>query len=582
MPARAAPVDGTGARPPLTGLPRPRRARLWAALAAAVVVVAGLVLVADAPRPAPVAPAPSVDASAESPTSVSVTWRSDAEPPRWWVIVSSADDRSVGQRTACGSCRAITVAHLAPGTDYLARVVGVDATGRFGAFSHAVRVKTPPVGLCATASAADTCAAVDLSDQIGPATGVGSGLLHGITPGTDLSAATALRPMAWRVSAGDTVRFSLARSVGASITVLLSDLWMNTTGDLAPWADWDRYRAWVMDTVNAYKTYGALPDYWEVQNEPMPSVYTNGAPATPELVEQQYAVAAQAIRAVVPDAKVIGPSPSYITFGSGLVDVDAFTQRVAADGLPLAALAWHELGGGCFATCDGSPRAVLQHADDARAALARAGLTSVALDVNEWGAPWNFRQPGAAVGFLSSLAYAGVDTAGQTCWIESILSTQSTCFSTPGNLGGLLLDDGRTPTDAWWVHKLYADMTGGDRRLVRADIEDAEASVIATVDGGGTIQVLIGRHTGCQSGVDDNCTGASSAPARSVRLVLGGSVAGARYAVTAAKVPSVVGGLAQPTALGTAVVSATGSTIDAGAWTLGDGEALSVTLVPTP
>jgi hypothetical protein len=308
-----------------------------------------------------------------------------------------------------------------------------------------------------------------------------------------------------------------------------------------------------------------------------------GAPVTSELVFQQYAIAAEVIHQRVPTAQVIGPSSSYVTFGSGLVDLDAFLASAVRAGAPPAGIAWHEIGASCMGSCDGSPRAVLQHADDVRAAIAaNPGVGSPKLIVNEWGAPWNLRQPGAIVGFLSSMAYARVDIANPTCWPVTGADGKpvETCFRRPGTLDGLLLTDGATPTDAWYVHRAYADMTGDGRALLTSSIGDPEASIVATVDRAGVIKVLLGRHTGCQDGIDEDCAAKSYAGDERVQAILAVPGAAGPYRVTAERIRSVAGPSAGGVALPPSTVQAAGGRVDAGSWVVADGEAISLTLTP--
>lgn len=530
------------------------------------------------PRPSP--PAPQVQASATAPDAIRVTWSGTGEPTRWWVLVAASDDRSVGQRTACGSCRAIDVAHLAPGSRYRIRVVAVDATEGFGAFSAPVEVSTPAARGCEPVAAGTTCVLLDASAPGPAATGVGLGVLHGVTTDTPPALFAPLRPTSWRVAALDFERFAAARRYGGTVTVLLSDAWVQVSSQ-APWDDWGAYRSFVAQTVAAQLAAGALPDQWDVQNEPGPSSFPGaGRPPTPDLVAEQARVAAEEIHRILPGATVVGPSSAYPTFGSGPADLEVFARETIGRGLPVA-LSWHEIGGSCLGACDGGPRAVLQHVDDARAMLRGVpGGDAVRLEVNEWGAPWNARQPGATVGYLSSLAYAGVELANPACWPQRNQGSMlDSCRSRPGTLDGLLEPDGRTPSDVWFVHAAYAAMTGAGRRLLPVSVADPEASAVATVDGQGAIDVLVGRHTGCDASVDDSCpAGVRYAPDASLRLLVAGGAT--RYAVAIATIASAAGPSSGATPVRTAEVAAAGGIVDLGTVALADGAALVVSLRP--
>jgi hypothetical protein len=487
--------------------------------------------------PAVVLPGATVTAEAVSPTSLHVTWTAPSDAHRWWVLVTGPLDRSAAQRTACGSCRSIVVDHLAPGSRYYVRVVSLDAAGVFGIFSQWVTASTPAAPGCTGTAAGAVCAVADARTAVAPADGTGLGNLHGITAETDRSRVAALDPTAWRVSAGDAERYQLARSFGGTVTAILSDPWMVSTGNRAPWADWAFYEWWVGAVVDASITYDMVPDYWDVQNEPGPEAFLGAADVTPELLFEQWRRASAVIHQRLPEAQVLAPSSAYVRFGTGISDVDDFLDRAVAAGLPVDAVSWHEIGGGCLGYCDGSPRAVLQHADDVRASLAARGLQGVALHVNEWGAAWNHQQPGAAVGYLSSIAYAGIDVANPTCW--PTLGADS-CFARPGMLGGRLAADGRTPTDVWFAHRAYAEMTGPGSTLLESSIADPDASVVATRDAAGAIRVLLGRHTGCQTGLDTDCPGLLYGPDEPVQAVVAvptGAGAATAYAATVDLIP---------------------------------------------
>ena len=517
-----------------------------------------------------------------SPTSLQVTWAAPTDANRWWVTVDAgADDRSVGQRTACGSCRSIAIGHLAPASSYFVRVLAIGADGSIQTVSPWVAGSTPRDSLCGSVAAGRVCVAINALSNVAPATGVGLGVLHSITSTTAPAGVTAVQPKAWRVSAGDMQSFNLAKQYGGSITVLLSDPWTVNTGALAPWSSWDFYSWWVGAVVDAYISVGQLPDYWEVQNEPTTDAYTGAEAPTAALVFQQFQVASAAIHARLPNASVIGPSAGYVTFGSGLGDIDAFLANASAANVQPGAISWHEIGASCLGYCDGSPRAVLQHADDVRAAIAaNPGAGTPDLIVNEWGAPWNEHQPGAVVGYLSSLAYAGVKVAGSTCWPAwTGASSIDNCFASPGTLDGFLMPDGATPTDAWFVERAYAQMTGAGQRLLSTTIGDPEASVVATAATSGVVKVLLGRHTGCQTGVDESCPGLAYAAAKTIEPVLSASL-GARYKVTVERISSTAGSSTGSTVVFTRTMAASFGRLDLGAITVADGSALLVTLQP--
>lgn len=527
-------------------------------------------------------PAPGVAVEAASPTALEVRWEAATNPHRWWVVLMAPDGRNVAQRTACGGCREVTVEHLAPGTAYDVTVVAKGADGSFGEFPTPTQGSTPPDPACEAVPDDEVCAAIASLEVVGEATGVGLGGLHGITSETDPGALAALESEAWRVSALDVERFGLARATGAAMTVLLSDPWITSVSSAAPWADWEEYETFVAGAAEAYVVSGALPDYWEVQNEPSDGIFESGDPPTVDLVVEQHRRAAALIRQRVPDAAVVGPAAAYPTFGFGVADLERFAA-LTADGT-LTALSWHEIGAGCLGDCDGGPRAVLQHADDARAALAELGDPDAELHVNEWGAPWNYLQPGAIAGYLSALAFSGVDVANTTCWPVPNASGESelSCFARPGTLAGRLLPDGRTPTDAWWAHVAYAQMTGPGFGLLAGTVADPHASIVTTIDRAGVIRALLGRHSGCQEGVDANCPeGVTYADDEEFTLVVPVAADAPAYAVAVDRIRSTAGASTGPEPVDRSVAQPEGGQLRLGPWTVADGDAMVVTLAPT-
>ena len=529
-------------------------------------------------------PAPVIEATAASSTSVDVVWHAATDAHRWWVIVTAPDGRNVAQRTACSQCRHMTVEHLAPSVDYGIRVVAVGPNGSFGDFPDLVIVSTPPDPGCDPEDDADICVALDATTPIGGATGVGLGGLHGVTNETDRGAVTALAPRAWRVSAGDVERFALARSFGGTVTVLLSDAWTSKVSTKAPWEDWAAYETFVAAVADAYIASGDLPDYWDVQNEPAPASFESGDPPTVELVLEQVSRAAAVIHALTPGRQG-GRSQRQLRH----VRVrHRRTWSASPRSPPAATEPWRACRGtrsvaGASVTATVGRGPLMQHADDVRAVL--AGADAVAeLHVNEWGAPWNFLQPGANVGYLAAIAMAGIDVANPTCWpLENASGeTESSCFARPGNLAGRLLDDGRTPTDAWFTQRAYAQMTGPGFVLLPGTIADPHASVVGSVDPGGVIRVLLGRHTGCDGEVDQQCpAGVTYADDESVSLVMALAKDGQEYTATVERIRSLSGASDGPEPVDRAVVRVAGGRLQVGAWTVADGEAIVVTLTPT-
>jgi hypothetical protein len=126
-------------------------------------------------------------------------------------------------------------------------------------------------------------------------------------------------------------------------------------------------------------------------------------------------------------------------------------------------------------------------------------------------------------------------------------------------------------------------MTGTGFRLLSGTIADPEASLVATVSPSGVITVLLGRHTGCDPDADAHCPAdVSYADAETVSLTLAvaAAAAGLTYATTVQRIESVAGASPGFEPVDTATVRPEGGRLRVGSWSLGDGDALVVTLTP--
>jgi hypothetical protein len=508
------------------------------------------------------------------PGAVEVSWTASGPAEHWRVLIVS-DGRFMGQRTYSGSTRKAVVGHMPPGTTVQVSVGSFTADGTYNTWLTSSTVKVPRDASCPATNG--TCVHVDARTSTGPATGTGLGMLHGITANTDPARVDSLDLRHWRISAFDEARFRLAQQAGGSITVALSDpwSWYNRLPDgriTAPWADWDYYRWWTSTIVQWHVDQGIVPDRWEVQNEPKVEELDAAHPPTQDLIVEQHAVATEAVRAVLPDAKIVGPSMWPFQIGSGLVDFEAFATKSAARGLDLDGVTIHDILGAC-GSCDGGPAATRQHIDDAKAALTSAGLGSLPIDVTEFAAPYEQLQPGAILGYLSAFADTGVRYAGTSCW-DRADGLQSGCFAPGGTLDGLLMPDGRTPTDAWWTYEAYARLSGAGAQLTRTTVDDPATSAVASVTGG-VVRTLIGRHQGCTT-ADGPCPN-GTAPGRveniNVRMSLPTT---GKWAVVVTKLASTTGGSTGPKVALSKTFSATSSPLNLGSFPVADGEVLQV------
>jgi hypothetical protein len=560
---------------PALRLPPTRRAALCLALVAAALAV---VPHAQAGADAATLPTPTKATATATTGAVKVAWVAPANAHRWKVL-AFADGRYLGQRTFAGTARQGRVEHIPPGTSVTTWVVAVGPNGEWGTWATSPAVRLPRDRSCP--AMAGTCVHVNARATTGPATGVGLGLLHGVTADTDPARIAALMPRHWRISALDAEAFRLAEASGASTTALLSDPWHQASGRAdglvaSPWADdFAYYRWWVAAVAAWHVEMGLVPDRWEVQNEPSVAAYDPAYPPTKALLVEQHAVAAEAIRSVIPGAEVVGPAVSPFLFGHGIEDIEAFTTAAAARAFGLGALTWHENTGSC-AVCDGGPASVRQHIDDARAALRAAGLGDLPIDITEYAAPFEQLQPGAIVGYLSALADGRVRYGGTACWERPSASgaIESSCSAAPGTLDGLLLPDGTTPTDAWWTYAAYAQLASSGARLATTTVDDPATSVVASSTGA-VVRALVGRHTGCTA-ADGPCPGGTSPGVPEDITVRMTFPSAGQWDVVVSRIASSSGASGPAVVLTSTTVSARTAVLTVGTFTVADGEVLQV------
>jgi hypothetical protein len=476
---------------------RTRPLRLLAGIAATAMLASTSLWLTSTPATADTSTTSA--AAALSPTSVSVTWApSGADVKSWSVLATRDADRvTVGMQTVSATATSARFDYLTPGVTYHFTIAGTGAPS--GTVWASAKVTTPADALCAGVT---PCVAVDANTSTGASTGVGLGLLQGLTSRTDPTRITPLSLNYQRIDAWNTTSFTAAKQAGGKIDVVLSDAWRRYTRQTYgqnknPWESWDTYRTFIVGVVQWHLDHGLVPDFWEIQNEPDQAAWYSsptGAAPTRDLVLQQFQVAHDAIRSVLPGAMIVGPSTgSFFPTPGALIDMVSFLDAAVARNLRFDVIAWHELGGNCGGTCEGGPRGIAQNVTTLRALLAqRPTLGQPAVHINEFGSQAAVAHPGYAAGYLSVLAASGVTAAGSSCW-DAVYNgkTYNGCNSDPGIMDHLVMPDGKTPRAAWFVWKAYAAMTGP---RVPATSSLLDSSVHATHSTTGVIDVLVGRH----------------------------------------------------------------------------------------
>lgn len=400
---------------------------------------------------------------------------------------------------------------------------------------------------------------VDGVTDRGPARRVAQGFLHGIYPSNPgnlrMEDVARLRPTSWRLSvqshasdaSADWRAIDRARSLGAELTYLIIDTWHSENqiqdpvrrglcayagvegmmNSEAPWTNWAHYRAWVRDYVRDLVRNDRLPDYWEPFNEATAGVFNACEPFTVQRQKEVWKVTYEEIRGILPEARIIGPSPArYLarpsTLRPDVMDLTTFLDFVVANGLELAALNWHEIG-----TNQDSAVTVAANVREARAMLDRRGLTDTLIMVNEYlGQPEN-DLPGWIVAHIGAFEHAGADRAIRTCWAGS-----GDDFCRLQTVDGLF-DRNGAPRAPYWVHLFYGEMAG--TRVESATRRPDVSAFAVRDDDGGVLRVLVGRHAGCADRFALGCP-LLRVPAEDVPVTVRAPWVGDRYRVVATRI----------------------------------------------
>jgi hypothetical protein len=357
---------------------------------------------------------------------------------------------------------------------------------------------------------------VDATDPIGPVDLVAQGLLFGVDNTTVQSVVDALHPTNWRVS-GTGETYDVARASGATITDVLSNLWYDTQGPVAPWSNWARYAAWLRQVVTTAVQTGETPNYWEIQNEP-DGWYGSIPPETTHQALYQYQLGATIIRSIDPTAKIEGPSllGYFQQPGAPTLGMADFLSFVAKNNLPLDAVSWHEVIG---TAVNQNPNVVIANVAAVRAELKQyPRLAHIPIFINEYSSNATHLIPGWAVGWISALEQAGVAEATRACWHQPDLSGKEMAECNEGGLDGLLQPGSGLPEDLYWVHWAYGQMAG---QRIYSSSTDPNLSAYATYNAlTGEIQILLGRHASCTAAVRVDCTEPASATPPPERVVV--------------------------------------------------------------
>ena len=334
---------------------------------------------------------------------------------------------------------------------------------------------------------------VDLSTVTGPSTGVGQGILYGITQDGSQPSDQYVQPLhlnAFRgggwfsggwIKDGYTYGPATQAEVAAIIAqakrleqtsgnpnfqyqVLLSDLfgstggapantlWPCTNGDCSNWIQF------LDSTVGALQASGINFSY-DIFNEPDLSIFWKPGVNTPQYF-QMWDSAYHELRRIAPDALIVGPSFAY-TPERMPAEWTTFFAHVQAAGTVPDWITNHDEG-------DVDDPVTVSQA--LRADLTAAGIPQRPLSANEY-QPADRQTSGVTAWYLDRFAQSSYSTAMRGNW---------SCCMIP-NLTGLLTNTqtGWAPTGNWWAMATYADMTGS---LVQTSGEVDTMAITAAKD----------------------------------------------------------------------------------------------------
>ncbi|TDU05939.1 glycosyl hydrolase family 39 [Streptomyces sp. 846.5] len=350
--------------------------------------------------------------------------------------------------------------------------------GRWAAaVAGAVALALPLLSVPSTTAVADTPSVralnVDLSSNAGKATGVGLGLLYGMSADATQPADQYLKPLdinAFRGGGwfsggwikddyqyGNAAKADVASIIaqakrlekqngpGFQYQVLLSDLYGANGGEPGntqwPCADGDcsNYVTFLTTTIKALEKSG-INFAFDIWNEPEFSFFWGPGVNTPQYF-QMWDTAYRTIRSVAPTATIAGPSFAY-TPQRNPAEWQTWFAHVKAEHTVPDVISNHDEG-------DVDDPVAVGQAIEADAA--DAGLGHLPLSANEY-QPADRQTAGVTAWYLDRFAQSSYTTAMRGNW---------RCCMIP-NLTGLLTQTatGWAPTGNWWAMRTYADMTG--------------------------------------------------------------------------------------------------------------------------
>ena len=233
-------------------------------------------------------------------------------------------------------------------------------------------------------------------------------------------------------------------------------------GDGGDWASWENF---VTRMAEQARGAGWTDVIWEPWNEPDINYFWK---RSYRRFLETYEHAVKAVRRVIPDAVVTGPSLARFN-ESKIIEFLEFSRE---RGVLPDVINWHEI--------PLAPNGIPGRVNRIRAYLKKNNINITRFMLPEITEPRFQFSPGNAVAFIANIHRAGVEASAKSCWADPDEGHgMDNCLN--ASLDGLLRP-GRKPRSIWWCYRAYGSMSG---RLLPVDFPPRETTLdgIATYDG---------------------------------------------------------------------------------------------------
>lgn len=318
----------------------------------------------------------------------------------------------------------------------------------------------------APAHAADTSVTVDFSTAGGAPTYRASGTIYGMSENGALPQEHFYKDIKWKfMRAGGAqldnpggwvagkydrrwnstrAQYQRTKALGGTFVILPHDLWGadGTTNPTFPGdnGDWSRFDAFYDRLLADAQAAGMSNIQWDIWNEPDWTPFWDRPQAQYlEMWKRAY----QRIRAVFPNAVVVGPSTAFKPASNGSSWWNTYLDYVKANNVEPDIYSWHNL--------PGDP--VVDAAAVSSKLAARSMTTSRPYQVNEY-ASTTEQNPGRGGWYISRLERAGADGLRANWASANNLHDFEANLLTKNSAGQYL------PLGEWFLYRYYGSQTG--------------------------------------------------------------------------------------------------------------------------